>query len=227
MRAFGDGNKRARRDSAHSTEKVGGNPPRQDGIQAVIWADRILPMNLEQSAAISCRGDDARHSFPGAFAASAMNADVPPAKANVRRRTLLACLACSPFLLRAPSAWPGNASADPDLRWYEAALSMLRQAESWGDQPYGAVLVLQGTLVGEGPSRVVKNRNIDAHAEREAISDAQRRLGRKDLSGAVLYSTARPCRLCEAAAVEARVSRMYYGPTLIDAGAPRLRTDDG
>jgi len=98
---------------------------------------------------------------------------------------------------------------------------MLRQAESWGDQPYGAVLVLEGALVGEGPSRVVKNRNIDAHAEREAIRDAQRRLGRKELPGAVLYSTSRPCRVCEAAAAEAKVSCMYFGPTLINAGAPR------
>lgn len=104
---------------------------------------------------------------------------------------------------------------------------MRQQAESWGDQPYGAVLVLAGTLVGEGPSRVVKSRNIDAHAEREAIRDAQRRLGRKELPGAVLYSTSRPCRLCEAAAAEAKVSRMYFGPTLIDAGAPRVRTNDG
>jgi len=100
-------------------------------------------------------------------------------------------------------------------------MSMLRQAESWGDQPYGAVLVLEGTLVGEGPSRVVKNRDIDAHAEREAIRDAQRRLGRRELPGAVLYSTSRPCSLCEAAAAEAKVSRMYFGPTLINAGAPR------
>ena len=98
---------------------------------------------------------------------------------------------------------------------------MLRQAESWGDQPYGAVLVLDGTLVGEGPSRVVKSGNNDAHAEREAIRDAQRRLGRKELPGAILYSTSRPCRFCEAAAAEAKVSRMYFGPTLISAGVPR------
>lgn len=98
---------------------------------------------------------------------------------------------------------------------------MLRQAESWGDQPYGAVLVIEGALVGEGPSRVVKDGDIDAHAERVAIRDAQRRLGRKELPGTVLYSTSRPCHLCEAAAAEAKVSRMYFGPTLIDAGAPR------
>ena len=93
-------------------------------------------------------------------------------------------------------------------------------AESWGDQPYGAVLVMDGALVGEGPSRVVKNQNPDAHAEREAIRDAQRRLGRERFPGAVLYSTSRPCSLCEAAAARAGVGRMYYGPSLTDAGVP-------
>ena len=101
---------------------------------------------------------------------------------------------------------------------------MKRLAESWGDQPYGAVLVIDGVLVGEGPSRVVKNQNPDAHAEREAIRDAQRRLGREELPGAILYSTSRPCSLCEAAAARAGVRRMYYGPSLTDAGVPGQAT---
>lgn len=98
---------------------------------------------------------------------------------------------------------------------------MRRLAESWGDQRYGAVLVMGGALVGEGPSRVVKDNNPDAHAERVAILDAQRRLERGGLVGSVLYSTSRPCSICEAAAFRAGVSRMYFGPRLADAGAPR------
>ena len=109
--------------------------------------------------------------------------------------------------------------ADP--RWYQAAVRMQRLAQSWGDQPYGAVLVLDGAIVGEGPSRVVKNKDLDAHAEREAIRDARRKLGRDQLTGAVLYSTSRPCSLCEAAAAEAGVSRMYFGASLVDGGTPR------
>lgn len=119
------------------------------------------------------------------------------------------------------SALANPATNAPEHRWYEAAEAMMRLALSWGDQPYGAVLVLNGELVGEGPSSVVKNQDSSAHAEREAIRDAQRRLGRKELPGTVLYSTARPCSLCEAAAARARVSRMYFGGTLVDAGAPR------
>lgn len=110
----------------------------------------------------------------------------------------------------------------PDRRWFEAALDMKRLAESWGDQPYGAVLVLNGALVGEGPSRVVKNGNLDAHAEREAIRDAQRKLGVERVDGAILYSTSRPCRVCETAAARAGVSRMYFGSSLSDAGAPSM-----
>ena len=117
-----------------------------------------------------------------------------------------------------------SSSSEPDLAWYEAAASLRRLAESWGDQPYGAVLVLSGVLVGEGPSRVVKNQDSNAHAEREAIKDAQRRLGRTSLSGSVLYSTSRPCVLCEAAAAQAGVSRMYFGPSVTDAGQPRPAT---
>jgi tRNA(Arg) A34 adenosine deaminase TadA len=123
-----------------------------------------------------------------------------------------------------PAAWAQSAALAPERRWYEAAEDMKRLAESWGDQSYGAVLVLHGALIGEGPSRVVKNQNPDAHAEREAIRDARERLGRDNLQGSILYSTSRPCSLCEAAAARAGVSRMYFGPLLKDAGPPRLPT---
>ncbi|MSQ62823.1 MAG: nucleoside deaminase [Betaproteobacteria bacterium] len=98
---------------------------------------------------------------------------------------------------------------------------MKRLAESWGDQAYGAVLVADRAIIGEGPSRVVKHGDPTAHAEREAIRDAQRRLGRTSLAGSVLYSTSRPCRQCEIAAAEAKVARMIYGEELNDAGRPR------
>lgn len=98
---------------------------------------------------------------------------------------------------------------------------MRERAESWGDQSYGAVVVIDGAVVGEGPSRVVKDQNADAHAERVAILDAQRRTGRETLQGSVLYSTSRPCILCETAAQRAGVTRMYFGPALQDAGPPK------
>ena len=98
---------------------------------------------------------------------------------------------------------------------------MKQLAESWGDQSYGAVLVLDDQLAGEGPSRVVKLGDPNAHAEREAIRDAQRRLKRTNLNGSVLYSTSRPCLACEEAAAAAGVGRMFFGENLQDGGSPR------
>jgi tRNA(adenine34) deaminase len=133
----------------------------------------------------------------------------------------LAQVGCG-LLAFAAGARPGFArSTDPDRQWFEAADAMKRLALSWGDQPYGAVIVINGVLAGEGPSRVVRNQDVNAHAEREAIRDAQRRLGTQDLAGAVLYSTSRPCSICEAAAARAKVGRMIFGAGLTDAGTPK------
>jgi tRNA(Arg) A34 adenosine deaminase TadA len=141
------------------------------------------------------------------------------------RRTLLlqgAAALASSVLARAAigSDRPATETAS-ERRWYEAALAMQRLAVSSGDQPYGAVLVLDGAIVGQGPSRVVALGDPSAHAEREAIRDARRRLGRSGLAGSILYSTSRPCPACEKAAAEAEVARMVHGPDLRDAGMPR------
>lgn len=90
-----------------------------------------------------------------------------------------------------------------------------------GDQAYGAVVLRGDEIVGAAPSRVVVANDPTAHAEMEAIRDAARRLRSRDLSGCVLVSTSRPCRMCEGAAMWASISRMVYGDALTDAGAPR------
>ena len=136
------------------------------------------------------------------------------------RRTFIAQVIVGTAAVSAVKPPALAAPANPDPKWYMAAVEMRRLAESWGDQSYGAVLVADGAVGGLGPSRVIKDRNPDAHAERVAILDAQRRLGRENLAGSVLYSTSRPCSFCEAAASRAEVSRMYYGPALQDAGSP-------
>lgn len=103
----------------------------------------------------------------------------------------------------------------------DAAIEMKRRAEASSDQAYGAVVVLDDRLIGAAPSRVIQRGDWNAHAEREAIAEAQRRLGRENLSGAILYSTSRPCARCEAAAAAANIARMIHGGELNDAGKPR------
>lgn len=111
----------------------------------------------------------------------------------------------------------------PDVKWYREAERMRKLAESWGDQSYGAVVVRDGAVIGYGPSRVVKDRDSDAHAERVAIREAIKAKGAASVSGAILYSTSRPCALCERAAAAAGIARMYFGPSTEDAGKPRDR----
>jgi tRNA(adenine34) deaminase len=113
------------------------------------------------------------------------------------------------------------AAASEHRPFVEAALAMKDRAVQAGDQPYGAVVVQSGRIVGYGPSRVVTNNDWSAHAEREAIRDAQARLGTADLSSCVMYSTSRPCSNCERAAADAGLARMFHGAAPIDAGAPR------
>jgi tRNA(Arg) A34 adenosine deaminase TadA len=144
---------------------------------------------------------------------------LPRRRQVLRRFMAVSILVAGPRLARSQTVAP--ALDTPHKRWYEAATAMKRLAESWGDQSYGAVLVLNNQLVGEGPSRVVMLADSNAHAEREAIRDAQRRLKRTQLEGSILYSTSKPCPACEAAAASAGVSRMYFGEGLQDAGVPK------
>ena len=130
---------------------------------------------------------------------------------HTRRRWLTLPLLLLPALTQAAQAWQSA---------MQRARLMRDEAVRAGDQPYGAVVLRSSQIVGEAPSRVISANNPDAHAEREALRDALRRLQSADLTGCVLVSTSRPCRLCEAAAAKMRIARMVYGDALTDAGPP-------
>jgi tRNA(Arg) A34 adenosine deaminase TadA len=103
------------------------------------------------------------------------------------------------------------------------AFEMRDLASAEGDQPYGALIVsADGLIVGEAPSRVVTNSDPTAHAEMEAIRDAARRLGTRNLGGHIIYSSSHPCPMCEAAAYWAGIDAMVHGRGGADGGAPRL-----
>ncbi len=125
------------------------------------------------------------------------------------------CLMVLPLLL------PALAEASTTLQQAMQRAEALRDdALRTGDQAFGAVMLRDSRIVGEAPSRVVTLQDPTAHAEMEAIRDAARRLRSRDLSGCVLVSTSRPCRMCEAAAGWARIERMVHGAALTDAGRP-------
>jgi len=146
------------------------------------------------------------------------------------RRALLAAATTAALAAVAVRA-RAQGSATPIVQPREAtpaafaarAKEMRRLAVERGDQAYGAVVVRDGKIVGEGVSAVVTDRDPTAHAEMQAIRDAARRLGTNDLSGCEMYGTSRACPMCEAAAYWARIRRLHSGDPPADDGAPRLR----
>lgn len=113
--------------------------------------------------------------------------------------------------------------AVPDEKAFlQRAFDMRRKAIDYGDQAYGAVIVRDRIIIGESWSRVVLDNDPTGHAEMSAIRDAARRLGSRELSGAVIYSSSRPCPMCEAAAFWAGITQMVHGRGATNAGSPQL-----
>lgn len=114
---------------------------------------------------------------------------------------------------------PATAS---DAAFIALAFELQTKAANEGDQAYGAVVVRDGLVVGQSGSRVILDRDPTGHAEMSAIRDAARRLGSRHLGSAILYSSSRPCPMCEAAAYWAGISQMIYGQGNTNAGPPSL-----
>lgn len=83
--------------------------------------------------------------------------------------------------------------------------------------PFGAVVVKDGSVIGEGWNQVVGSNDPTAHAEIVAIRAACRHLRAFSLAGAELYTSCEPCPMCLAATLWARIDRVYYGNTRDDA----------
>ncbi len=94
--------------------------------------------------------------------------------------------------------------------------------EGWrrGDGgPFGAVVVRDGEVIGEGNNRVVADHDPTAHAEVVAIRRACAAIGDFSLAGATLYASTEPCPLCLAAAHWARLDRVVHAADRADAAA--------
>jgi len=85
--------------------------------------------------------------------------------------------------------------------------------------PFGAVIVKDGEIVGEGWNHVTSDNDPTAHAEISAIRDACRRLGTFKLSGCEIYTSCEPCPMCLAAIYWAHLDRIFYANTQQDAAA--------
>lgn len=99
------------------------------------------------------------------------------------------------------------------------ALEEARRAAASGEVPIGAVVALDGTVVGRGFNQPIGAADPTAHAEIVALRAAAARVGNYRLTGAVLCVTVEPCLMCVGACVHARIGTLVYGTSEPRTGA--------
>jgi guanine deaminase len=104
-----------------------------------------------------------------------------------------------------------------DADYLRTAIELSRHAlDDQGKTPFGAILVLNNEVIGEGTSSVIELFDPSAHAEVMALRNAARKLERHLLPNSVLYSSSEPCPMCLTACYWTRVSRVVFGATSYD-----------
>lgn len=99
------------------------------------------------------------------------------------------------------------------------ALAQAARAQEVGEVPVGAVVVLDGQVIGAGYNQPIASADPTAHAEVVAMRAAAAALGNYRLSGATMYVTVEPCLMCVGAMVHARIATVVYGATEPRSGA--------
>ncbi len=111
--------------------------------------------------------------------------------------------------------------AAQDVRYMQEALRIAQAAAAAGDVPVGAIVVLDGVIIGRGGNRRELEADPTGHAEIVALREACRTMKRWRVDGATLYVTLEPCPMCAGTLVNARVARVVYGASDPKAGAVR------
>ena len=101
----------------------------------------------------------------------------------------------------------------------EAALEEARRARDAGEVPIGAIVVVDGRVVGRGFNRPIGAVDPTAHAEMLALREAATTIGNYRLTGADVYVTLEPCLMCVGALIHARVATVIFGAREPKTGA--------
>jgi tRNA(adenine34) deaminase len=110
-----------------------------------------------------------------------------------------------------------------DIYFMKLALEEAERADSLDEVPIGAVLVLEGRLVGQGHNSPIRRNDPTAHAEIQALRSAGEWLRNYRMPESTLYVTLEPCLMCFGALVQARVARVVYGAPDPKVGVSRLQ----
>src|ERR1700691_6163288 len=103
------------------------------------------------------------------------------------------------------------------------ALELARDAVRAGEVPVGAVVVLDGAVIGRGRNSPIALSDPTAHAEMLALRDAASAVRNYRLEGATLYTTLEPCVMCAGALVAARAARLVFGARDLRFGGVRSK----
>jgi len=107
--------------------------------------------------------------------------------------------------------------------WMRKALIAARKAGNADEVPIGAVVVVEGRIVGTGWNNPVGSNDPTAHAEIVALREAATAMGNYRLMNADLYCTLEPCPMCAGAIVAARIRRLVFGTRDLKAGGVRSK----
>ena len=99
------------------------------------------------------------------------------------------------------------------------AYAEAEKAKSEDEVPIGAVVVINGEVVGRGHNMRIKTNEVTSHAEINAIIEAEKRTGSLILDGATIYTTIEPCPMCSYAIMESHIKRLVYGSKDLKRGA--------
>ena len=106
-----------------------------------------------------------------------------------------------------------------DEAFMAEALELAFEGSRLNEVPVGALVVLDGVVVGRGYNQPISQQDPTAHAEIVALRNAARTLGNYRLPGATLYVTVEPCAMCAGAIQHARIARVVYGASEPKTGA--------
>ena len=96
-------------------------------------------------------------------------------------------------------------------QFMKMAILEAKKAEELMEVPIGAVIVLEGKIIGKGHNLREKEQDATAHAEMIAIREACRGIDNWRLEQAQLFVTLEPCPMCSGAMLLSRIEEVYYG----------------
>lgn len=106
-----------------------------------------------------------------------------------------------------------------DAYWMEQALLLAQKAREQGEVPVGAILLLDGQVIGQGWNRPIGRHDPTAHAEIMALQQGGQILQNYRLLNTTLYVTLEPCVMCAGAMIHGRIRRLVYGASDLKTGA--------